>query len=782
MNDYENFYNFNNNNNNNYIFNDMLRLSSKNLENISKSRNKNQYINESLLAFNKMSKNYMLDDLVTNIIEFKKMCCDPAQNKSFSLSNISSNYLLYHQLEKNLIEISYLSDTETRNKKIEILYKWYRKLLERNNSLKNIASKSYIESYEKYDLKNNKNGNKIISNKNNNNTNLNYSTININKINDNEENSNTISNVIQSSSMITQKSDIISTNDNSNWDFMTYFYSNKNGTNTSTIPKNSSAIFSDYTNKEEKQKNVILPSLKPEMKFSYSCNRPCSDHKSIEIENKIIDQKLKLVAEKRSLENIKHKINEFGIMRAKLKENINNKYEMKNLIKMYVNKQNVEGGRNGIISPMLKKYVIKNPKILSKSADYEGERKNNYTDKDLEKPNNIDKGHINDNQTDNPNGNNKSNAINNDSNEHKKGILMKNNSSHSSHKKFLERKVTLSVSKKELREMYGFNKENLKKAFKHSNSIKNKRNIKKSEKYEAHKKNLRLFYGINHTKIFINNIKNIDKNSNIIIDKKDNEKVIKIKMKSKINKKFNEDNNDKSNFTMDINSQMFSSNFLYNQKFQYFDSLNKTTKNKNNLENQNDDNKEYESTLNNDDPYKNKYKISNIYKLSAFHLDNLKKIQSYRNRDLNNAYRRYQSIDLNMKIKNELNSNYNLNKNNYLFMRKNMKPLKKIEFEQLKTKIKKINFKHNDRYDNIDEDNLEKFDEEDYSEDNDLDYGYYKNLIKTKRKFFRKNSSEILIRKKRENSLLNALISPNDNLIYSLYYYPRPESKLLIRK
>ena len=64
-------------------------------------------------------------------------------------------------------------------------------------------------------------------------------------------------------------------------------------------------------------------------------------------------------------------------------------------------------------------------------------------------------------------------------------------------------------------------------------------------------------------------------------------------MKSKINKKFNEDNNDKSNFTMYINSQMFSSNFLYNQKYQYFDSLNKTTKNKNNLENQNDDNKEY---------------------------------------------------------------------------------------------------------------------------------------------------------------------------------------------
>ena len=738
MNDYENFDNFNNNN---YIFNDITRLSSKNLEKISKSRNKSQYINESLLDFNKISKNDMLDDLVTNIIEFKKMCCDPVQNKSFSLSNISSNYLLYHHLEKNLIEISYLSDPETRNKKIKTLYKWYRKLLERNNSLKNMASKSYIEAYEKYDLKKNKNGNKIINNKNNN-TKANYSTININKINDNEENSNTISNAIQSSSMITQKSDIISTNDNSNWDFMTYFYSNKNRTNSSTIPKNSSAIFSDYTNKEEKQKNVVLPLLKPEMKFSYSYNRPCSDHVSIEIENKIIDQKLKLVAEKRSLENINHKINEFGIMRAKLKENINNKYEMKNLIKMYVNKQNVEGSRNNIISPMLKKYVIKNPKILSKSVDYEGETKNNYTEKGLDNPNNNND-HINDNLTDNhANGNNNINAINNVSNEHKKGILMKNNSSR---KKFLERKVTLSVSKKELREMYGFNKENLKKALKHSNSIKNKRNIKKREDYEVYKKALRLFYGINHTKIFVNNIQNIDKNSNLIIDNKDNEKIIEIKMKSKINKKFSEENSDKSNFIMDINSQMFSSNFLYNQKYQYLDSLNKTTKNKNIFENQNDDNKEYENKLNND-------------------------------------YKRYQSVDLNMKIKNELNNNYNLNKNNYLFMRKNMKPLKKIEFEQLKTKIKKINFKHSDRYDNIDEDNLEEFDDEDYSEDNDFNYGYYKKLVKNKNKFFRKNSSEIFMRKKRENSLLNALISPNDNLIYSLYYYPRPESKLLIRK
>jgi hypothetical protein len=281
----------------------------------------------------------------------------------------------------------------------------------------------------------------------------------------------------------------------------------------------------------------------------------------------------------------------------------------------------------------------------------------------------------------------------------------------------------------------------------------------------------------------LNNNYNLNKNNYLFMRKnmKPLKKIefeqLKTKIK-KINFKHSDryDNIDEDNLE-EFDDEDYSEDNDFN--YGYYKNL---VKNKNKLENQNDDNKEYESTLNADDPYKNKYKISNNYRLSAFHLDNLKKIQSYRNRNLNNDYKKYQSVDFNMKIKNELNNNYNLHKNNYLFMRKNMKPLKKMEFEQLKTKIKKINFRHNERYDNIDEDNLEEYEDGNYSEDNDFNYGYYKNLIKNKNKFFRKNSSEILIRKKRENSLLNALISPNDNLIYSLYYYPRPESKLLIRK
>lgn len=68
----------------------------------------------------------------------------------------------------------------------------------------NTESKWYIEQHEIYDIKNNKNGNKLIRKKINI-TNINYNNNNINKININEESSNSIFNEIQSSSIVTQK-------------------------------------------------------------------------------------------------------------------------------------------------------------------------------------------------------------------------------------------------------------------------------------------------------------------------------------------------------------------------------------------------------------------------------------------------------------------------------------------------------------------------------------------------------------------------------------------------
>ena len=92
----------------------------------------------------KKYEGHLLNELIENLIEFRKLCHNKKGKNTFILSNILSNYLFFHYLEKNLIEISYLSDIETRNEKILLLYKWYTGILKKQNSLKKIDSKSYI--------------------------------------------------------------------------------------------------------------------------------------------------------------------------------------------------------------------------------------------------------------------------------------------------------------------------------------------------------------------------------------------------------------------------------------------------------------------------------------------------------------------------------------------------------------------------------------------------------------------------------------------------------------
>ena len=54
----------------------------------------------------------------------------------------------------------------------------------------------------------------------------------------------------------------------------------------------------------ENNKSVILPSLIPENKYSYSYHKPLQINKSLEIQNIIIESKYKLLSEKFNLENI----------------------------------------------------------------------------------------------------------------------------------------------------------------------------------------------------------------------------------------------------------------------------------------------------------------------------------------------------------------------------------------------------------------------------------------------------------------------------------------------
>lgn len=108
-------------------------------------------------------------------------------------------YFILVSFEKYLLESSlpniifFLRNNPFKKFQIIDIGSFYREKL-----FSNTESKSYIEQHEIYDIKNNKNGNKLIIKKNNI-TNINYNTNNINninKININEENSNSIFNEI----------------------------------------------------------------------------------------------------------------------------------------------------------------------------------------------------------------------------------------------------------------------------------------------------------------------------------------------------------------------------------------------------------------------------------------------------------------------------------------------------------------------------------------------------------------------------------------------------------
>ena len=151
------------------------------------------------------------------------------------------------------------------------------------------------------------------------------------------------------------------------------FYSYKYGTNTASLAKfhqtenefntfrdtvKGGDLGSNFFPNYNKTTNIYFPPLNRETKFSYSYNRPQYNYENMIYENKILQNKLKFQAEKRSQEEIKSQIERIGKIRAKYKEEVNNKYEIKNVIDMYVK-------NNDFTSPLLKKYKLKPNKSMN---------------------------------------------------------------------------------------------------------------------------------------------------------------------------------------------------------------------------------------------------------------------------------------------------------------------------------------------------------------------------------------------------------------------------------
>ena len=494
---------------------------------------KDKYINESLLIFSKKEKNNKLNESINNIMDFRKKCINQEENNNKIRNIVISNYLFFHDVEKCLIEISYLTQKELRDKKIEELYSWYKNIINKNTTLKRMKSKSYRAPKEKYNFDEEKEINK--DNKDNNNM------IEKKELSESFRRNQRLRLYLSSAKI--QNSDlIVNTKNNFSWNFVTRLNIKRKCTGNQNYPRTNSEIISSLFNTHKQIKTIksnFFPKIEKNMKS---------------LEKEINNSKQKMISEKRNLEEVNLNLNLFGKSRAKFTENINNKYEMKELIKYYVNE----------------------------------------------------------NETD----------INN------------------------------------------FKKKSNKKIIKLETKLGN--NINKRKK--------RIFFFFIHTKIIVDNIKNINKDNKIINDNKDNIITFNIKLQVfgndyKINNLFAKNLEDENSLIKTTSKQLFSSDLLFKENFfnkNTFDLLFKKANNYKTDLNNSKENYEEEEGENLKEKNEEECDIEKFYKsqedeqnkrinlnLSLFHTNNLNKINLNKRKQKNfNIFHKYKYPINSKKIRN----------------------------------------------------------------------------------------------------------------------------------
>ena len=302
---------------------------------------KKKYIAPKLVELNLIENNNYLNIMINDIINYKKEKNEiPVKDFiNYNNTNIFKN-LLYNNLEKNLVEISYIYDKEKRNEKINKIYEWYKDKKNLEKDIKTITYKSYKEKDEisKRDFlskKLSKNLQEIKFNKNPRNLEL----IHRNKLDEYKRRK-----------------------------LRKPFYALKKSL--------SFCSFNDFNDSKEisyekyyKNKYSYLTPANREMNSFLGRSKSLNE---LLIEKKLNEERNKLIAIKRNEEEMKEKIKEFGLIKSKFKENLHNKFEKKNLINLYVNKENLS-------SFLLKKYNMKE-KEAKLNLNKNNENKNNTID------------------------------------------------------------------------------------------------------------------------------------------------------------------------------------------------------------------------------------------------------------------------------------------------------------------------------------------------------------------------------------------------------------------
>ena len=702
-----------------------------------KKRNRPRYVNQIVLNFREKEKNKRFDELISDLEIFKQFYRQNLEKiKLESERNYSSLYntklLIYNVLEKNMVEISCLSNKDVRINRINNLYNWYKEKMKINEDLRRINQKSYKDVNEVIDedlndLENQKeqnDNNKLIGKDFEIDPHRNEEIIDKKIVNDyqrkvlsknleerfhkiqNNENDETNNEInIKDDGELAKTLLSLKNQEFSGGGTYSTFYSYKFGTNATSFGKfrQTNNDFPNFreTAKGGRQENSFFPSynkatktyyppIVSETKFSYSYNRPEYNFENMTLENKIIKSKMKILAEKRAQEEIKSQIELMGKTRAKYIEQVNNKYEIRNVVDMY-------SKLNDFSSPLLQKYKLRESKSMS---DIKDNNKNIFNKKPQIKNKDLNIGIRK---------------------------MVRNNTNYKSNT-VIENGDKIKLKLKEQKNLF----ESEQKMSNSSNKEVNK-NIITKLKPKKIQKDTKIFSGI-LDKIKLDSIKNIE-NKKIMEPLKMN----KVKIKLKINKEKiqNDMLNNIKKFAAKPNSEIITSLmntdslFQTNNNYGILCNLNKRKSSVdiiNNNQNQDNTNESREEEEEN-------YYTNNC--LSLFDQGNLKKLNQ--NKNQNKIYP--QSTNSLTRIKfNQMHKTFDLNKDNYLNLRRTLSDWKKTECLSLLNELTK--------------NKTPKIEEEKFKKSN----------------------------LRRQNSVLNAYVNPKDKFEFSQFYLPRTGSLLLKRK
>ena len=702
-----------------------------------KKRNRPRYVNQIVLNFSEKEKNKRFDELISDLEIFKQFYRQNLEKiKLESERNYSSLYntklLIYNVLEKNMVEISCLSNKDVRINRINNLYNWYKEKMKINEDLRRINQKSYKDVNEVIDedlndLENQKeqnDNNKLIGKDFEIDPHRNEEIIDKKIVNDyqrkvlsknleerfhkiqNNENDETNNEInIKDDGELAKTLLSLKNQEFSGGGTYSTFYSYKFGTNATSFGKfrQTDNDFPNFreTAKGGRQENSFFPSynkatktyyppIVSETKFSYSYNRPEYNFENMTLENKIIKSKMKILAEKRAQEEIKSQIELMGKTRAKYIEQVNNKYEIRNVVDMY-------SKLNDFSSPLLQKYKLRESKSMS---DIKDNNKNIFNKKPQIKNKDLNIGIRK---------------------------MVRNNTNYKNNT-VIENGDKIKLKLKEQKNLF----ESEQKMSNSSNKEVNK-NIITKLKPKKNQKDTKIFSGI-LDKIKLDSIKNIE-NKKIMEPLKMN----KVKIKLKINKEKiqNDMLNNIKKFAAKPNSEIITSLmntdslFQTNNNYGILCNLNKRKSSVdiiNNNQNQDNTNESREEEEEN-------YYTNNC--LSLFDQGNLKKLNQ--NKNQNKIYP--QSTNSLTRIKfNQIHKTFDLNKDNYLNLRRTLSDWKKTECLSLLNELTK--------------NKTPKIEEEKFKKSN----------------------------LRRQNSVLNAYVNPKDKFEFSQFYLPRTGSLLLKRK